>query len=112
MRVENGWVTLEGKVDWQYQKETAAAALAEVTGVRGGVAQASRRPRTPLAQELGRVVRIITAITLQMREDGLLSRSLFVAPVKEISMPAPSSGNGGNLNVYLRSEDHDRMERR
>jgi osmotically-inducible protein OsmY len=35
VRVENGWVTLEGTVDWQYQKDSAASALAEVTGVRG-----------------------------------------------------------------------------
>jgi len=33
--VENGWVTLDGTVDWQYQKDGAARAIAELTGVRG-----------------------------------------------------------------------------
>ena len=39
--VENGWVTLAGRVDWQYQKEAAEAAirhLVGVTGVTNGIA--------------------------------------------------------------------------
>src|SRR5579871_2152152 len=35
LRVENGWITLEGTVDWLYQKEAAARAVAELTGVKG-----------------------------------------------------------------------------
>ncbi len=35
IRVEHGWVTLEGTVDWQYQKDAAADAIAELTGVKG-----------------------------------------------------------------------------
>jgi osmotically-inducible protein OsmY len=33
--VRNGWVTLEGSVDWQYQKESAANAVRNLTGVKG-----------------------------------------------------------------------------
>jgi len=33
--VENGWVTLEGTVDWEYQKDAAVAAVAAINGVRG-----------------------------------------------------------------------------
>ncbi len=33
--VENGWVTLEGTVEWQYQKDAAAAAVAAINGVKG-----------------------------------------------------------------------------
>jgi osmotically-inducible protein OsmY len=33
--VENGWVTLEGTVEWQFQKMAAAAAVAPVAGIRG-----------------------------------------------------------------------------
>lgn len=39
--VENGWVTLTGRVDWQYQREAAEAAvrhLVGVTGVTNGIA--------------------------------------------------------------------------
>ena len=35
VRVENGWVTLEGTVEWQYQKEAAARAVGGLTGVKG-----------------------------------------------------------------------------
>jgi osmotically-inducible protein OsmY len=33
--VSNGWVTLKGNVDWQYQKDAAARAVRDLTGVRG-----------------------------------------------------------------------------
>ena len=35
VRVENGWITLEGTLDWQYQKEAAANAVAGLTGAKG-----------------------------------------------------------------------------
>lgn len=33
--VQNGWITLEGEVDWQYQKETAEMAVRKLSGVVG-----------------------------------------------------------------------------
>jgi osmotically-inducible protein OsmY len=33
--VENGWITLEGDVDWQYQKEAAESAVRYLSGVKG-----------------------------------------------------------------------------
>jgi osmotically-inducible protein OsmY len=33
--VKNGWVTLEGQVEWQYQKNTAENAVRRIKGVRG-----------------------------------------------------------------------------
>ncbi|MBZ9798494.1 BON domain-containing protein [Mesorhizobium sp. ES1-4] len=35
VRVEGGWVTLTGKVEWQYQKAIAAAVIRYLTGVLG-----------------------------------------------------------------------------
>jgi osmotically-inducible protein OsmY len=35
LRVENGWVTMEGDVDWNYQREAAERAVRSLTGVRG-----------------------------------------------------------------------------
>jgi len=32
--VRNGWITLEGQVDWGYQKETAERAVRNLTGVK------------------------------------------------------------------------------
>ena len=34
-RVEDGWVTLEGEVEWQYQCNAAERAVRNLTGVRG-----------------------------------------------------------------------------
>lgn len=33
--VENGWVTLQGEVPWQYQRDRALKAVRNLTGVRG-----------------------------------------------------------------------------
>lgn len=35
VRVENGWITLEGKVEWKYQKDAAKNAIENLMGVRG-----------------------------------------------------------------------------
>jgi osmotically-inducible protein OsmY len=35
VKVEKGWVTLEGEVDWYYQKEAAERAVRYLTGVKG-----------------------------------------------------------------------------
>ena len=35
VKVEKGWVTLSGEVDWQYQKESATAAIRRLAGVTG-----------------------------------------------------------------------------
>ena len=33
--VRNGWITLEGEVDWQYQRQAARDAVCHLTGVKG-----------------------------------------------------------------------------
>ncbi len=35
VKVQNGWVTLSGKVDWQYQREEAYRSIRRLTGVAG-----------------------------------------------------------------------------
>ena len=35
MTVKNGWVTIEGKVDWQYQKALAESSVKKLKGVLG-----------------------------------------------------------------------------
>lgn len=35
IKVENGWVTLTGSVDWQYHREATRHAIARLAGVRG-----------------------------------------------------------------------------
>ncbi|POA63588.1 BON domain-containing protein [Pseudomonas sp. GW531-T4] len=43
--VQNGWITLEGEVDWQYQKETAERAVRKLSGVVGVDNQLTLCPR-------------------------------------------------------------------
>jgi len=35
LTVSDGWITLEGDVEWNYQKEAAEAAVRDLTGVKG-----------------------------------------------------------------------------
>jgi osmotically-inducible protein OsmY len=35
LTVSNGWVTLKGKVDWEYQRTAAANSVRDLSGVRG-----------------------------------------------------------------------------
>jgi osmotically-inducible protein OsmY len=43
--VSNGWVTVEGEVDWQYQKDAAFNALRYLMGVMGLVNNITVKPR-------------------------------------------------------------------
>jgi osmotically-inducible protein OsmY len=43
--VKNGWVTLEGEAEWNYQRETAERAARRVRGVKGVSNKVELRPR-------------------------------------------------------------------
>ena len=43
--VSSGWITLEGEVEWQYQKDAAERAVRYLTGVIGVVNQIKVKPR-------------------------------------------------------------------
>jgi osmotically-inducible protein OsmY len=48
--VEDGWVTLNGKVQWQFQKRAAGDAVERLTGVKGVTNNITVKPHvTPLA---------------------------------------------------------------
>jgi osmotically-inducible protein OsmY len=47
--VENGWVTLEGEVEWQYQKSAAENAIKYLMGVKGVTNSISIKPRVSAA---------------------------------------------------------------
>jgi osmotically-inducible protein OsmY len=55
--VSKGWVTLEGEVDWQFQKEDAERVVRRLSGVRGVSNLITVRPRVkPSPEELKRKV--------------------------------------------------------
>jgi osmotically-inducible protein OsmY len=43
--VKNGWVTLEGRVEWQYQRSTAENAVRRIKGVKGVSNMIQLKPR-------------------------------------------------------------------
>jgi osmotically-inducible protein OsmY len=45
--VDDGWITLEGEVEWQYQRERAEETVWGVRGVKGVVNRIEVRPRVP-----------------------------------------------------------------
>lgn len=63
--VQNGWVSLEGEVDWQYQKETVERAVFKLSGVVGVHNRLTLRPR-------------VNAGNIQRRIEEALKRSAEV----------------------------------
>jgi osmotically-inducible protein OsmY len=55
--VSKGWVTLEGDVDWQFQRDDAERVVRRLTGVRGVTNLITVRPRVkPSPEELKRKI--------------------------------------------------------
>ena len=48
--VDDGWITLTGKVQWQFQKNAAEETVKKLTGVKGIINNITVKPRiTPVA---------------------------------------------------------------
>jgi osmotically-inducible protein OsmY len=48
--VKNGWITLEGEVEWQYQRATAENAVRRIKGVKGVINSIKLKPPTEPAE--------------------------------------------------------------
>jgi osmotically-inducible protein OsmY len=58
--VKNGWVTLEGNVDWQYQKTLAESAIKKLRGVIGIINNIEVKPKvtpTEVKNKIGEALR-------------------------------------------------------
>lgn len=67
VRVEKGWVTLTGTVDWEYQRRAARGAAGKINGVLGISNQIEVR-QAPVARDVRD--RIVAAIRRQADADG------------------------------------------
>ena len=47
--VEDGWITLSGEVDWEYQRQTAAGAVRYLVGVTGVSNQIAIKPKVSVS---------------------------------------------------------------
>jgi osmotically-inducible protein OsmY len=48
--LNNGWITLEGEVEWNYQKERAEEAVRHVKGVKGVMNMIQVKPKVPASE--------------------------------------------------------------
>jgi len=51
VKVQDGWLTLSGEVDWYYQKEYAADAVRDLIGVKGISNSITIKPTVPTVKE-------------------------------------------------------------
>ena len=47
--VKDGWVTLEGEAEWQYQREQAEAAVRRIRGIKGVTNEIKLRPKAAVS---------------------------------------------------------------
>lgn len=78
--VRDGWVTLEGIVDWQYQRKLAESGVGTLRGVRGVTNKITVKPRvdmedvkTNIQQALKRSAQV-DAVRISVEADGTLVR--------------------------------------
>ncbi|HEX9635555.1 MAG TPA: BON domain-containing protein [Candidatus Limnocylindria bacterium] len=77
LKVEDGWVTLSGEVDWHFQKTAAEHDVHNITGVRGLSNQISIKPqvqrfevRAKIAKALARTAALDAAAISIQTDDG------------------------------------------
>jgi osmotically-inducible protein OsmY len=58
--VADGWVTLEGDLDWQYQKDASGRAVRNLTGVRGISNNITVKPRVSAADVKSKIEAALT----------------------------------------------------
>jgi len=85
--VENGWVTLDGEVEWQFQKSTAENAIKYTLGVKGITNRISVKPR-------------ITAVDVKSKIEGAFVRR---AQLDANQIKVESTGNKVVLRGNVRS---------
>ena len=77
LKVEDGWVTLDGEVDWNFQKTAAEHDVHNITGVRGLTNKISIKPqvrsfevREKIAKALARTAALDAAAISIKSDDG------------------------------------------
>src|ERR1051325_1580760 len=73
--VTNGWVTLEGKVEWPYQRDAAARCVRNLSGIRGATNNITVASRTVAPSEVSRNIKA----ALQRRADRMASNIVVEA---------------------------------
>jgi hypothetical protein len=86
--VKNGWVTLEGTVDWQFQKDLADSAAQKLKGVKGIINDIEVKPKVSPTE-------VKSKIEEALRRSAELDARRITVEV-EGSAPALATNLGGN----------------
>lgn len=73
LSVSKGWVTLEGSVEWNYQREAAEKAVEQLIGVKGVTNRISVSPQIKSREVKGRLKPRFTATRIWNRETSMWS---------------------------------------
>lgn len=86
--VENGWITLSGELDWQYQKQAAAGAVRYLMGVTGVSDQITIGPKVSLSTIKSDI------------EAALRRRAIADAPVISVKVHGNDVTLTGTVNTW------------
>lgn len=95
--VKSGWVTLEGEVDWQFQRESAEGAVEHLRGVRGVTNLVSVRPK-------------VRAEQIERRIESALQRSASL-DARKVHVETTADGKvilRGTVRSWAEREDAER----
>jgi osmotically-inducible protein OsmY len=94
--VKNGWVTLEGELDWQYQKLAAESTVRHLSGVKGVSNQIEVKPR-------------VSPVEVKTKIEDALKRSAEV-DARRISVEAKDSKVKlwGNVRSWAEKQEAER----
>ena len=76
--VEDGWITLEGDVEWHYQRERAEEAVQSVRGVQGIINNIEVRPQVPaveIKRKIEQALQPLSSTPAALRSRRMAARS-------------------------------------
>lgn len=96
IKVEDGWVTLEGELPWHYQKEEAVRAVKHLTGVKGVISNIKIKSETD------------DPIQKKDIEDALKRSSIYDSDIK-VSVLGTTVTLTGTANSLYQKEEAGRI---
>lgn len=97
IKVDSGWVTLEGPVHWNFQKQAAQDLVAQLTGVRG----ISNHIQTPSESENERQKKVI--------EEAIKSNAALENNLIEIQVQGPEVTLSGMTKSFFEKQEAERI---